>query len=489
MKTETIILSGGHSIILGHKPKQLSVTQIQDRFEGDDSIEISRFGLFDSSSPNYTTYYPDVKPEDLRPSDDEFIEPVFRMLSNVTVNKRYNPIHFTEDVLKKNMYKLVGQTVNVDHEMAVGNAIGTVKSVEWQNSYTLNGVKVPAGINAVLKIDGKSNPRLARGILMDPPAIHSNSVTVTFSWVKSHPEMGDDEFMNQLGKRDSEGKLIQKVVNEIIAFHETSLVSHGADPFAQIIRKNGKINNPLYASSHHQLNDDTLDEVSKQQSAYAFIDWKQFTADTGEENTILEELNNDQLKQNQKKMEKFFQELEKLFGLEANSLNEDNYLTVLSGEKTTLSTHKPVVILGLEGHEAIEGEITSLRGQVEKFKDLPEDFQDKLTLVDTANKVLLDLRTEVKSLYNLTLTGSKPDEGILKVIEEASYDSLKSLHKQYDKLSEEKFGFTCKSCGSHEVTRATARGAEEHDDFVEKSDEEIIGEFTGVQERKSPFLE
>ena len=93
---------------------------------------------------------------------------------------------FNRDVLKKSMQMLIGQTINIDHEIAVGNAIGAVSEVFWQPAYkTKSGIEVPAGINAVLKIDGKSNPRIARGVMMDPPSIHSNSVTVRFKWEPS----------------------------------------------------------------------------------------------------------------------------------------------------------------------------------------------------------------------------------------------------------------------------------------------------------------
>ena len=69
---------------------------------------------------------------------------------------------------------LVGQTVNCDHSTDVANAIGSVKQTFWQESFKQDGIVIPAGINGVLKIDAKANPRLARGILMDPPSIHSN---------------------------------------------------------------------------------------------------------------------------------------------------------------------------------------------------------------------------------------------------------------------------------------------------------------------------
>ena len=45
---------------------------------------------------------------------------------------------------------------------------------------------------------------------------------------------------------DKDGKLIRRVVNKVVRYHEISLVHHGADPYAQKI-KDGQINTPLSA--------------------------------------------------------------------------------------------------------------------------------------------------------------------------------------------------------------------------------------------------
>ena len=51
--------------------------------------------------------------------------------------------------------------------------------------------------------------------MMDPPAIHSNSVTVRFSWEKSHPELTDQQFYDKIGSYDKDGKLIKRNVKVI----------------------------------------------------------------------------------------------------------------------------------------------------------------------------------------------------------------------------------------------------------------------------------
>ena len=97
---DTVILIGGHALILGHKPEKLTLNQVQKKIE-EEKMYFASLSLFERATPNYTTYYPDVTEEDLQPTPGEFIEPVFRILSEVTVHKKYNPIFLykPDDVL------------------------------------------------------------------------------------------------------------------------------------------------------------------------------------------------------------------------------------------------------------------------------------------------------------------------------------------------------------------------------------------------------
>lgn len=476
---ETVTFGLAHSLIMGHKPDKVTIEQLYQKMEEDDH-DIQKFGLFERATPNYTTYYPDVTEEDLNPKDSEFIEPVFRLLSNVTVHVSWNPIYFPVEVLKASMYKLIGQTINIDHEFAIGNAIGAIKSVEWQNAYTTNGVKIPAGINGVLKIDGKANPRIARGVMMDPPSIHSDSVTVNFSWKKSHPSLTDEEFFSKLGSFDEKGKLIQKIATEILGYHEVSLVSHGADPFAQRVN-NGKINNPNYAKSRYKLNDQTIIS-NNEKNPTIWIDLKQLSENSFEE---IEKENY----QNSEIMEELLSFLDTLLGVEAGTVTEENFKEKLEEWKTEnenllATAQEPIKILDLEGDEAIENEIKTLR---DKLDGLPEDVREQIKLADTGKVVIQELREDTKRLYGLVAGEGKVDAAILAVIEGADYQTLKALHKQYYEAADDTFELTCQECGSHNVSRATAQVSNEDEPkFEPKSDEEIMDHFTGVNKVELP---
>lgn len=254
-----MVLSAAHSLMVSDVPKVVidahslseNFYKGTGNFSDDPKKSLERFGMW-GGTLNVNQFMPNVTPDMLKPKDTDFIEPMFRMLSAAVVAKKYNPTEFPEQILKESMPLLVGQSVNLDHETDVANAIGSVKSVEWQDAYKdeKTGVVIPAGINGILKIDGLSNPRIARGIQMDPPSIHSNSVTVEFAWEPSHKFEDISEFYYRLGTYTENGELIRRVATKIISYKETSLVWHGADPFAQLI-KSGRLNSPAYAGSQY----------------------------------------------------------------------------------------------------------------------------------------------------------------------------------------------------------------------------------------------
>src|SRR5690606_29131701 len=91
------------------------------------------------------------------------------------------------------------------------------------------------GINATYKIDALMNPRIARGLLMKPPAIHSTSMTVLFKFEYSHPDIATENrwrFFDLLGE-EVDGEIVRLVVTEILEYWEASLVFQGADRLAK----------------------------------------------------------------------------------------------------------------------------------------------------------------------------------------------------------------------------------------------------------------
>ena len=453
-RMESMIIGSGHTIMAGFLPTGVEPQTFSENFYKWNHVSresVEKLGLF-GSDIDYNTYYPNLTKEDLTPNADEFIEPVFRLLSATIVSKNWNPTDFSQPgVLKASMRMLLGQTVNCDHSTDIGNAIGSVSQVMWQEGYKDGNFVIPAGINGVLKIDGKANPRIARGILMDPPSIHSNSVTVQFKWDKSHPGMDDRDFWDKLGTYDEKGNMIRKVVTEVVRYLETSLVSHGADSFAQKIGEDGKIINPEFAkrtwTSFAEYQEDT-------KKVYYFTDFKEDINSYQENNDTPPNNINTNNPLNNNTMNKELKEfLEKLFG--------DNLLSLAEGQEVSTELALSAVQSLVNSKKTLEASITNLTTEKNQ---LSEQITQKdaeianLTAMATVGKNhIASLREEVVGNYK-KLKGDKVDETIVTMLnaETTGLQTLISLNKDYKAQLEEKFPLTCSKCGSHDVTRSSS---------------------------------
>ena len=467
----TLTLGADHSMMVNNLPRGLSGKRFIEKYPmaqklTKDSVE--KFGLF-SSDIDYNTYFPDVNPEQFTPEKDEFIEPVFRLLSNCIVSKNYMPTEFPADVLKASMPLMVGQTVNCDHETNIGNAIGTVKEVFWQESYTVDGHEIPAGMNGVLKIDGKANPRIARGINMDPPSIHSNSVTVQFEWKPSHNFKDPYEFWDRIGTYDEKGEMVRRIATKIISYKETSLVSHGADPFAQKVDQNNHIVNPGYASSvYNSFSEEVKQKISTR--VIPHYDFKSFgevavmynTSKTYIEGTTPQEDPKSNNNKTSKTMNKELQEfLELLFGENMLSLAEGTTASTeiaLSAVKAMIQENKDLQ----ESKTTAENSVQSLKDEVAQLK---KTAAENASFIEIGQNHFKETKEAALASYRKLVGEGKEDANIIALIESLdSLSSIKSLKASYDAQLEEKFPLQCADCGSKNVNRASSVTTQNKDD-------------------------
>ena len=450
---ESMIIGSGHTIMAGFLPKGVEPQTFSENFYKWNHVSqesVEKLGLF-GSDIDYNTYYPGLTKEDLNPNSDEFIEPVFRLLSSTIVSKNWNPTDFGQPgVLKASMKLLLGQTVNCDHSTDIGNAIGSVSQVMWQEAYKDGNFVIPAGINGVLKIDGKANPRIARGILMDPPSIHSNSVTVQFKWDKSHPGMDDRDFWNKLGTYDENGNMIRKVVTEVVRYLETSLVSHGADSFAQKIGEDGKIINPEFAkrtwTSFAEYQEDT-------KKAYYFTDFKDDYKSFQESNDTPEN-NINPLNTNKKESTMTLAEfLESLYG--------DNMLSLAEGQEKTAEVALQMVKDLVHGKNDLQAKVDNLTTEkntlAEQVSNKDAEIANLTAMATVGKNHIASLRETTVANYK-KLKGDAADETIITMLnaETTGLQTLISLNKDYQAQLEEKFPLTCSHCGSHDISRGSS---------------------------------
>lgn len=468
---DSMVIGQGHNLMAGYIPPQVGARAFNDNYyawANPTPETVAKFGLF-SSDIDYNTYYPDLNPEDLKPKDDEFIEPMFRLLSATIVSKNYNPTDFGKrGVLKSSMNLLLGQTVNCDHETNIGNAIGSVSQVMWQEAYQdeKTGLIIPAGINGVLKIDGKANPRIARGILMEPPSIHSNSVTIQFRWDQSHPKMERNDFFCKLGTYDEKGEMIRRIVTEVVCYRETSLVSHGADTFAQKIGEDGKIINPTYANRVWN----SYEEFQKDEKRiYAFDDFKSHEGnDTPDPNNEDNDTTENTDKTNNTMDPEMAAFLESLFGEGLLNLSEG----VTATQELALSQIREMVA----SKASLQEQVTNLTTDRDTLQSSVTELNDKVTNLTARAEIgtnyLASLREEAVGTYK-KLKGDSADEVVVNMLtaETTSINTLQALMKDYNAQLEEKFPMTCKKCGSHDINRASS--IENNHDTQENGDTEL----------------
>lgn len=440
---DQMILGSGHSIIY---PNYANVDP-----ENVNKINLRDFGLFLGKESL----------KDLTISEDGYIEPVYRLLTEVVVAKKYNPTDFSaKGVLKNSMHLLVGQTVYTDHYTAINNQVGVIKEVYWQEAYEENGVIVPAGINGVLRIDAESNPKLSRGILMNPPSIHSNSVSVTFAWEPSHKFADLWEFYDKLGTYDEKGELVRRIVTNIQSYSETSLVSHGADPFAQKILDNGRINNITHAAATYygaMSNKEDYNEVAKRNIYFGdfksldtlengLLDYEKIhntgkTNNKGEDNSVNFNNMDKGKKEDEQKVET---------QLDLSSLFGEGLLTLKEGEEMDLGV--------------VKNSILQLRKEV-KTLTLKSVIADRY--VDTVRNLTLENFKKVSGGED------KTDETLLSLIKTTNIEVLESLNNSYQTQLEEKFKLKCSKCGSYEVNRASSQNENEEEEEEQFRDAEI----------------
>lgn len=472
----TLTLGADHSMMVNHLPQGLSGKSFGEKYPMDKKLtkaSVEKFGLF-SSDIDYNTYFPDVTPEQFTPEKDEFIEPVFRLLSNCIVSKNYMPTEFPADVLKASMPLMVGQTVNCDHSTDIGNAIGTVKEVFWQEAYTVDGKEIPAGMNGVLKIDGKANPRIARGINMDPPSIHSNSVTVQFEWKPSHNFENPYDFWDKLGTYDDKGEMVRRIVTKIISYKETSLVSHGADPFAQKVDENNHIVNPGYADSvYNSFSEEVKQKISTR--VIPHYDFKLFgevavmhntSKNPIEGTTSQEDPKSNHINQISTTMNKELQEfLELLFGENMLSLAEGNTASTelaLSAVKAMIQENKDLQ----ESKTTAENSVQSLKDEIAQLK---KTAAENASFVEIGQNHFKETKEAALASYRKLVGEGKEDANIITLIESLdSLSAIKSLKASYDAQLEEKFPLQCADCGSKNVNRASSVTTQENHDGNDK---------------------
>jgi hypothetical protein len=352
-------------------------------------------------------------------------------------------------ILKASMPKLLGQTVYANHEASIGNQLGVVSNVVWQPAYTsATGVKIPAGINAEFKIDARSHPNIARGLLMQPPAIHSNSVTVAFGWEKSHPKMDDDEFRASLGKYGADKQLIRRIVNQIVNYHETSFVSHGADPFAQKIGDNGEIVNPGFADIEYNQLSST--------KAGSQVYWIEYSTDTVAMSA--DPQNPDPNPINQENEDIMLKAIALSLKIDVTNLTDEQIsakITEALNAQAEANKNLTTQLSAATGElTTVKETLTAAQASVTNLTTEKDSLTTKLKVhTDAAVTALEAKRGNVLRMYKVLHAEAGDESAMVKAIGTANAEMLTAFEADYQNQLDEKYPAFCSDCRSTNVSR------------------------------------
>lgn len=472
---------------------------------------LEQFGMFGSGN-NANTFFPNANvPNDVVPKPEDFIDVPFRLLSAAIVGAgTWKATDFRDTaILKESRDMLLEKPVYFDHDTDLLNWVGITKSVKWTEAFTnKDGVPVPAGIDGVLAIDAKVNPKIARGVLSG--IIFSNSVTVIFDWKPSHTFESEEKFYNQIGEMHADGQMVRRVVTKIYDYYETSLVWLGADPFSKLIDKDGNLKHIDTSSIQYNKVDATTKDKYEKEFAYSIpcgID----------KNVLALSKRTEKNNQNHNIMKpEVLIQLAAMLGVKAEDITVESLSKLKTADTAAEATHTANAAIAasfqtaitefatenkldastlepkafLASHKfvaadkiapmtealtkvtALEAEKTTLTGEVATLKT-------EVATLGKEAKIGKDFvqmkKDETIRLYKV-VAGENSDEAVINLIKGAEPDALEGLLKQYAKDATGKFSASCKKCNSTEfefrsslVTKVeeVEEGAEANDDDVD----------------------
>lgn len=398
--------------------------------------------------------------------DEDYVYASFRFLSATVVGGgTWKSTDFTQpNVLAKATKKLLNKQVYKDHATySVDNIVGVVVDVKYTEEFVSpEGEVIPAGIDGIVRIDAKANPKIARQVSSNPPEIQSCSATPVFNFTPSHEFKDRDgnfdyyEFRYKVGT-EIDGKEVRRIVTDIVDFMELSLVSFGADPYSKQLDANGtpmNIDRKSIVESTKFSAEDLQGKDFEKENTYYCISELPKPAVLALGKTYLQD--NDM---------KILELVAAKLGLNPSELTEEGIskLDFIQAEK-----HKQALeVAELAKTEAIrlkavsDAEIITLKVEIESQKAIVEASK---VAIEYQKKVLTEKRKQVVEAF---VKATKPTDGALKGFETfiANTDeaTLTELMITYNVALVETFEGACKKCGSKEITFQSSAQTEPED--------------------------
>jgi len=463
--------------------------------EGGYGFETKSFGSI-FGSINSSKFYEGVNNQNIIPKEEDFIDVPFRLISSTIVGAgtwKATDFGKNESVLKGSMPLLEGKPLYKDHETDLDNWVGVVKAVKWTGSVTKKGVKIPSGIDGIVSIDAKTNPKVARGVLLG--SIFSNSVTVDFDWEMSHDYSSEGEFNNAIGTLGGDGTTVRRVVTKINDYYESSLVWLGADPFAKAINEEGDLIHidhsavANYAKNKFGFKSSLSYGKEANENTDRYEKQKKFVIGFGIDENVVPLSRKEEIKKSD--MNKLAATLIAVLGsslnLTKNSTDKEALQALENFDVGSLKTEKDesdlAILVALKkqalenlGKEEVDfenfdkdyefankAELKKLRKSKKDFAKKLQDSEDEIESLESniselepmskvGKKFSKQKKDEAIRLYKLTVGADKAEASVVSLFDKATTDEVEGLLKQYTKTATGKFTGKCKDCGSGEFT-------------------------------------
>ncbi|WP_061235076.1 hypothetical protein [Leptospira weilii] len=342
--------------------------------------------------------------------NEEYAEFNFRMLSAVLIEGYWSD--FRKSGVLESAVKLFATKIYTDHQRSVRNSIGITRNPAFKNR---NGIP---GIDSVFRIYKAFGSDIVARLKTKPALIDANSVGVSFTYEKSHPQL--DNFYGRLGEI-IDGEHVRLIVTKIHDIPETSLVAVPADNTARKFTGfDFSQSNPLNKNLNNQ--EDTM-KIKRAFLSLLGVDSQKFGLSSGEGESV--ELPSE-------KMESVLEEA----GKTITKLQEQARQSVVL--QTNLNQFAK-----LFGSETFPESVDFASKVIELQK-----------LLEEPTKILSSEREKAITAYRVFSKG-KPDAVIESLIQGASLEQAKAFSRQYGASLENLHPLKCEDCGSKKVGRAS----------------------------------
>ncbi len=360
--------------------------------------------------------------DNLEPGEGDLVSFTFRLLSAAYLGSGGYHLDFSrEGVLERSLLLFMEPeeegsarrsplVVVRDHSFSIEDRIGLVCNARWSPANPDYGLPHP-GIDAELQINWKLAGEVVRRLLHDPPLLDACSISLSFGWEKSHPQLEDQQFWQCLGE-EVDGSPVRVIVSEIFSVEHVGLVFAGADPSARRVVPT--------ARRREQAAPEPEDALDRQAAMTANLSTgPALRHGSGHASEKLTEGGPTQM-------------TEKIL-----TLTPDSPLWNLLGVKQP----------DLTGSDQADLQLLERRaGELKRLAELGEE-------------ALADLRREVEALI-IQLDGtveSEPSLGLLKVVQAADVATLKALKDEYTRRLDSLMPARCQVCGSEQVSRRSSQ--------------------------------